>query len=144
MKHLLLLPCLTFVLVTTGPLSQAEDHEHTPMEQSMEIINDSYRVIARGLRKPDPSQQATFVEAATTMEAEAVKSREFMPMKIAAMPEAEQATAMESYQKEMDKFIENIRQLKAALEAGDFEKASAAINLLKVDKSEGHEAWKNN
>jgi len=132
---------ITLALSSFAPDARGQE-EMTPMEESMEIINDSYRTIGRGLRRPDPADQAKFVEAATVMEKEAIKCKDLVPMKIKEMPEAEQATAIEKYKEEMDTFIATIGALKTALEAGDFEQASAEFDNLKKEKSEGHEQWK--
>jgi len=135
---LLLLACLAL-----SPISITPVQAQTDMEKSMDVINDSYRTLGRGLRNPTPADVPSLLGAVTVMREEAVKSREMTPMKIADMPEAEQAEAMEAYQKDMDTFIEHIDQMQAALEANDFDQAKEVFELLKLDRADGHEAWKN-
>lgn len=135
--------CLTIALAFAAtPAIQAQEEEMSEMEQRMDVIQDGYRTIGRGLRRPDPSKLPEFIKSAETMKEEAVKCRELLPLKIKQMPEDQQAEAIKKYKAEMDVFIATLEEMKTVLEAGDFEQANVVFDKLKNEKSEGHEEWK--
>jgi len=135
--------CLALSLAfAVAPSLQAQTEEMTEMEERMDIIQDGYRTIGRGLRRPDPSQLPEFIKSAETMKEEAVKCKELVPLKIKQMPEDQQAEAIKKYKAEMDVFIATLEEMKTVLEAGDFEQANVVFDKLKNEKSEGHEEWK--
>jgi len=120
----------------------AQDEEHSELYQTMDVINDHYKTLGRGLRKVDADNKQPLIEATAKMKELFGKAIEMMPPKIEAMPEGEQKEQMKAYQALMQQSIETLTQISAALEANNFEEADTLFDTLKEEKAEGHEKFK--
>lgn len=123
-------------------LFASPDGEHTEMEKSMERMDDAYKDLRRALRGASAENKAEYQALMSTMIKEAKASREWVPKKLAPLPEAEQAKAMVGFQKEMDGMITELERIADLLEKEQFDDAGTALRGLRTYKSEGHEKYR--
>lgn len=119
---------------------QAADHEHTPLEDQMEIIGKSFRSLRRDVRDPDKFDSAA--ETVATMLKAAKKSMEFEPKWTADQPAAEQEAFVAGYQKEMERFVSLLTDLHAALKAGEADKVNDLVGELRDQQRSSHKEYK--
>jgi len=143
LKKYLSVRLLTAAVIATsiaiGTPAQAQDEEHSELYQTMDIINDHYKTLGRGLRKVNADNKQPLIEATVKMRELFVKAKEMMPSKIEAMPEGDRKAQMEAYQGLMSLSIETLTKIEAALKADNFEEADTLFDVLKDEKAEGHE-----
>ncbi len=131
---------LAFGLVLPVLPLPAEDHGHTELGEQMEVIGKTFRSLRRAVR--DPAKNAEAAEMAGEMLAAARASIDHDPAWTADQPAAEQADFVAGYKKEMQKFIDLLTELKAALEADDNEKANELVDALRDQQRSSHKAYK--
>lgn len=134
----------TLLLASLAPVvfAQAADKPATLMEQSMKELDAAFKNLGRELKSPDVAQKPAYLEWAATIKAEAVKSRELVPQKIAELPTAEQAAMKADYLKEMDAFIATVGDLEKSLREERWADADVIIKAMRKAKSQGHENFK--
>ena len=121
---------------------RADGHGHTKMEDSMDKLNDAFRELRKAVRRPDPAQKETYLGYIDVILKEAKISKEYVHMRYEGMEGEELETAMASFEKDMDIFIKTIEELYAAIDAEDFDAANEKINMMRRQKSSGHQAHK--
>lgn len=129
----------SFTGLTTASASSHGD-DHTELGEQMEVIGKTFRSLRRAVR--DPAKNAEAAEMAGKMLAAAQASIDHDPMWTADQPADEQADFVAGYRKEMEKFIQLLTDLKAALEADDNEKANEIVGALRDQQRSSHKAYK--
>jgi hypothetical protein len=122
--------------------SQAADKPATPMVESMEKMDTAFKSLGRALKTPDAAQKAAYLESVGVIKAEAAKSRDLVPEKIAELPADQQAAMKEAFQKEMDAFIGLVADLEKAVDEERWADAETVIKGMRKAKSAGHESYK--
>ena len=117
-----------------------EGHDHTELEEQMEVIGKTFRSLRRAVR--DPAKNAEAAEMAGTMLEAAQASIDHDPSWTAEQPADEQADFVAGYKKEMKVFIQLLTDLKAALEADDNDKANEIVGELRDQQRSSHKAYK--
>ncbi len=116
------------------------EEEHTELGEQMEIVGKTFRSLRRAVR--DPAKNAESAAMAGKMLAAAKAAQEFEPAWKAEQPEDEQAEFVAGYNKEMEKFVMMLTDLKAALEADDNDKANEIISSMRDQQRSSHKAYK--
>jgi soluble cytochrome b562 len=111
------------------------------MDQSMKRMATAFKNLGKALKAPDAAQQETYIQWAATIKTEAVKCKDFVPVKISEMPAAQQAPVLKDYQKDMDAFIVSAGVLEKALQEKRWADADAAMKVLGKEKSSGHKQF---
>lgn len=121
----------------------AEHHEEeSVLHDKMEAMQDNYRTLGRGLRRPSAEDLPGFLSAVQQLQVLTVQTKTMLPPMAEKLPEAERAAFVLAYrQKQLDTLRTLIDMEEALLEA-DFEKAGELFGALKKHKSEGHESFK--
>ncbi|MBK1879258.1 cytochrome b562 [Pelagicoccus mobilis] len=120
---------------------QADEDDHTPLEEEMDAMNKSWRHVRRALR--DPAKFADAAKKVETMIVHAEKSIEMEPILLAEQEGAEaKKKFMEGYQKGMRYTVKMLKELQAAFEAGDAEKATELVSKLNDARKKGHQKYK--
>ncbi len=127
------------MLMPVVPL-QAGPHEHTPLEDQMEIIGKAFRSLRREVR--DPAKNESAAELVAKMLQAASKSTEYEPKWTADQPADEQAAFVAGYRKEMKKFVAMLEELHAALKAGDNDRANELVADLRSQQRSSHREYK--
>lgn len=139
-KYFSILFSLSFVFAAPIVV-QAEEHDHTPLEDEMSAMNKSWRNVRRALRDP-----ATFADAAKQVEAmikHADNSIKMEPILLAEQEGDEAKKAfLEGYQKGMRETVALLKELQAAFEAGDAAAATELVGKINDARKEGHQKYK--
>ena len=132
---LLALACLT------AGSTLAED-EDTPLAKEMSAMNAAYRSLSKAFRSgPNPDQRAEYISQVEIILEHAKASVELVPA-LANTLASEQKTSMRAdYTAAMQKSIQTLEQLLAALEAEDYAAAADHLVQLKKQKSAGHQRF---
>lgn len=120
----------------------AGGEEQKTLHESMEIIGDMYKNLARNLRRgPDPAELPQYKEWAQTLLDELQASKEMMPPEMPGVPKDQWAEHVKAYKAKMDESIATTKAIQAKLEAGELEAAGELTKDLKDQKAEGHERF---
>lgn len=138
----LLTAAVTVTLLALPFPASAQDEPKSELYQTMDVINDHYKTLGRGLRSVTADNKQPLIDATVQMKELFGKAIDMMPPKIAAMPEGEQKTQMEAYQALMQQSMETLTKIEAALQADNFEEANTQWDALKSEKSKGHKEFK--
>ena len=131
---------LSLACLTTGSIF-GEDEE-TPLAKEMSAMNAAYRSLSKAFRSgPNPDQRAEYISQVEVILEHARASVELVPA-LANTLAPEQKTSMRAdYTAAMQKSIQTLEQLLAALKAEDFAAASEQLAQLKEQKSAGHQRF---
>lgn len=129
MRRSLALCILVLVVATAAPAAEA-------LTTAMEELGSAYKTLSRGLRRPDPAQQAVYLAAVQTAQ-EAI-----LVAKVLSPTQAEDATRQAEYRRQMAELLGVTVRLEVALLAADWERAKAVVGELKAAKNQGHEDFK--
>jgi soluble cytochrome b562 len=111
----------------------------TELAKQMEVIDEAMKKLRRTLRSADSNKAS--LEHIDKIEKAAAKSKELVPALAAKKPEAERAKFVENYKKDMDVFIKSVGEMKAAVKAGQNDKAQDIYKTLKTQEDKGHEKY---
>ena len=131
---------LSLACLTAGSIF-GEDEE-TPLAKEMSAMNAAYRSLSKAFRSgPNPDQRAEYISQVEVILEHARASVELVPA-LANTLAPEQKTSMRAdYTAAMQKSIQTLEQLLAALKAEDFAAASEQLAQLKEQKSAGHQRF---
>ena len=111
----------------------------TELAKQMEVIDGGMKKLRRSLRKPESNKES--LETIEKVHAAAVKSKDMTPAMAAKIPEAKRAEWVAAYKKDMDAFIKSVGEMKAAVQAGQNDKAQDVYKTLKTQEDKGHEKY---
>jgi soluble cytochrome b562 len=111
----------------------------TELAKQMEVIDESMKKLRRTLRKPESNKES--LELIDKVEKAATKSKDLVPALAAKKPEADRPKFVENYKKDMDAFIKSVGEMKAAVQAGQNDKAQEVYKSLKTQEDKGHEKY---
>ena len=111
----------------------------TELAKQMEVIDEAVKKLRRTLRKAESNKDS--LELIDKVEKAATKSKDLVPALAAKKPEADRAKFVENYKKDMDAFIKSVGEMKAAVEAGQNDKAQEVYKNLKTQEDKGHEKY---
>jgi hypothetical protein len=133
------LSLLLLVSAPAVPLLFAHDHEESPINMEMEIINDHYRTLRRQARgnRFDESTLGLLAE----MQLAALNAMHMTFPKADALPQAERQTMIVDYRRDMAAFIKALLDAEIALLEDRKEDAGEIIGNLGAMKADGHEKF---
>jgi soluble cytochrome b562 len=111
----------------------------TELAKQMEVIDESMKKLRRTLRKAESNKES--LELIEKVEHAAAKSKDLVPALAAKKPEADRAKFVENYKKDMDTFIKSVGEMKAAVQAGQNDKAQEVYKTLKTQEDKGHDKY---
>jgi len=111
----------------------------TELAKQMEVIDEAMKKLRRTLRNAEGNKQS--LEHIDKIEKAAAKSKELIPALATKKPEAERPKFVENYKKDMDTFIKSVGEMKAAVQAGQNDKAQEVYKTLKTQEDKGHEKY---
>jgi len=111
----------------------------TELAKQMETIDDSMKKLRRTLRKADSNKES--LELIDKVEKASAKCKDLVPAKAAKVPEGERSKWVENYKKDMETFIKNVGDMKAAVQAGNNDKAQEIYKTLKTQEDKGHDKY---
>ena len=129
---------LILILLGTCLFAAEED---TPLAQSMQELNRSYKALSRALREPDSARQSEYLELIQRMQLAALAGKVETPVRIAKLPEAERATALAAYRTDMAVTLQAMLELEKQVIANDYAAATQSLATLKEQKSDGHDKY---
>lgn len=139
---------LMSLLMATAASAQGSS-EQTPPEskkpptelgQWMDQMSDAFRKLRRQVALPE--QNAASRELVAQMIDGAEHARELKPEKLAEIPESEHEKFLAGFHEQMGKLLADLRQLDAALAAGDNAAAEGLVRELRGVQRDGHKAYK--
>lgn len=123
--------------------SYAEDKEEgSPLHDKMEEMQDHYRALGRGLRRPSADDLPAYLSAVEQLQALTVETKTMTPPMVETLPEGERAAFLLAYKKKQLDTLRTLIEMEEALLNSDLEKAAELYDQLKKHKSEGHESFK--
>lgn len=131
---------LSLACLTAGS-TFAEDEE-TPLAKEMSAMNAAYRSLSKAFRSgPNPDQRAEYIAQVETILKHAKASVELVPALADTLAPEQKNSMRADYTAAMQKSIQTLEQLLAALEAQDYAAASERLVQLKKQKSAGHQRF---
>ena len=124
--YALLLPAATF----------AAEGKDSPLQTQMDGINHSLRTLKR--QYTDPAQKASSLALVAEMQKHAETARTLTPPKATKGTTDQNAQYIEAFHKDLDKLLQEIAALKAAITAGKADVASAEIDKISQLKDSSH------
>ncbi len=129
-------------LALPATAAESETGEDSELYQKMEMMQDHYRTLGRGLRRPSADDLPELLEAVQQLELLTVQTKVLIPSKAASIDEAERPTFIQAYRIKQIETLETLLKMERALLSLDFDEASTQWDALKEDKAEGHEEFK--
>jgi hypothetical protein len=131
---------LSLACLTAGS-TFAEDEE-TPLAKEMSAMNAAYRSLSKAFRSgPNPDQRAEYIAQVETILKHAKASVELVPALADTLAPEQKNSMRADYTAAMQKSIQTLEQLLAALEAQDYAAATERLVQLKKQKSAGHQRF---
>ena len=131
---------LSLACLTAGS-TFAEDEE-TPLAKEMSAMNAAYRSLSKAFRSgPNPDQRAEYIAQVETILKHAKASVELVPTLADTLAPEQKNSMRADYTAAMQKSIQTLEQLLAALEAQDYAAATERLVQLKKQKSAGHQRF---
>ncbi|MFW5829384.1 MAG: hypothetical protein ACOCXA_03905 [Planctomycetota bacterium] len=130
---------MRLVLIALAVLAFVESPLHAEdvsMHEGMEQVDDAYKTLGRGLRRPDPADHDKYLAAIQSMQLNLVRTKDLEP-KTATSPEA-----VTEYRKLMAETLLIAVKMEQALLDKDYAKADELFDGLKELKSKGHDQFK--
>lgn len=134
-----ILLCSLALTFSALPGLRAEDGD-TELQGKMQKMSENFRPLRNQLS--DATKNADSLAKVATIKENATAALKLTPIKIAAMPAADQAKALEGYQAELKKLIGKLDELTAALKAGKNDDATKIYADLGAIQKEGHTEYK--
>jgi cytochrome c556 len=138
MKIRILLCALAFT-ASLIPGLRAEDGD-TELQGKMQKMSQAFRPLRAQLA--DATKNEDSLAKVATIKENATEALKLTPIKIAAMPAADQPKALEGFQAELKKLIAKLDDLTAALKAGKNDEATKIYADLGALQKEGHTEYK--
>jgi hypothetical protein len=131
---------LSLACLTAGS-TFAEDEE-TPLAKEMSAMNAAYRSLSKAFRSgPNPDQRAEYIAQVEIILEHAKASVELVPALADTLAPEQKNSMRADYSAAMQKSIQTLEQLLAALEAQDYAAATERLVQLKKQKSAGHQRF---
>lgn len=144
----LLLACVMLAPQISGPLSACEDCEAHSGEKSnklhdlMEEMQDSYRSLGRGLRRPSAEDLPELLDAVQQLQMLTVKTKTMVPSMAASLDEADRPAFILAYRQKQLETLKTLIEMENKLLLSDFEAAGEIWDAIRKHRSEGHEQFK--
>jgi hypothetical protein len=139
MKSLLALTASCLLLVPLAAPARSVSADHTELEEKMEAIEEIVKRLRRDLGEEVTHAQA--LEALVELERLSLDCKGLQPAFAERLPEAERASFVHAYRREMVKFLSVQLELEAALLDGDADATTDAFKRLRAMEDEAHERF---
>jgi len=134
---------LLFAVLASAPATAAaEGVEDTELYKKMELMQDQYRTLGRGLRRPSADDLPKLLDAVQQLQLLTVETKVMTPRMAESIEAADRPAFILAYRELQIKTLVTLLNMEEALLNSDFERADAFWDELKDRKSEGHEAFK--
>ncbi|HWA10487.1 MAG TPA: cytochrome b562 [Opitutaceae bacterium] len=134
-----ILLCSAALAFSVIPGLRAADGD-TELQGKMQKMSSAFRPLRAQLS--DATKNDDSLAKVATIKENATAALKLTPMKIADMPAADQAKALEGYKAELQKLIDTLDKLTAALKAGNNDEAVKIYADLGAIQKEGHSEYK--
>ncbi len=131
--------CLLTLGLTVAPGLRAQDakkDDQTELGAKMEKISGAFRKLRGAL--PDATKNDDSLAQVAIIKENATAALKLKPAKLADVPAADQAKFVADYQAEMNKLLDSINQLEAALKAGKNDDAQKIYQQMGQIQKDGH------
>jgi soluble cytochrome b562 len=138
MKIRILLCLLTLGLAVVPGLraQDAKKDDQTELGAKMEKISGAFRKLRGALA--DATKNDDSLAQVAIIKENATAALKLKPAKLADIPDADQAKFIADYQAEMNKLLDSVNQLEAALKAGKNDDAQKIYQQMGQIQKEGH------
>ncbi len=133
---------LLSALSAPGSAAASEGGDDTRLHDKMEMMQDHYRTLGRGLRRPSADDLPSLLDAVQQLEILTVQTKVLIPKKAATIDEADRPTFIQAYRMKQIETLETLLKMERALLDLNFDEANVQWDALKDDKAEGHEQFK--
>ena len=116
------------------------DEKKTDLEARMDRVGKAFRKLRKQVA--DPAQNASSLDLLTTMEDAAKEAATFTPAKAADLPEDQRAKFTEDFKAGINELQDRLAKLRAALEAGKNDEATAIVAALVEFEKKEHKEFK--
>lgn len=123
-----------------APPATAADSDETELDGKMSAMSGAFKKLRRQIA--DPAANASSLELVAKLLRGAEASATLSPEKTATLPEAEREKFVADYAAQMQAFIEEVKKLESALQAGDNTAAAASLKLLGDLQKKGHRTFR--
>ncbi len=119
--------------------ADGDDHEESPLYESMEAIDGPYRKLRRQIG--DASKNTESLKLLATIQKGALAAMGMVPSKAETLPRSERAAFVLAYKRKMLELLGATLDVEAALLKPDNAAAKATYRKLGKLRREGHEAF---
>jgi cytochrome c556 len=135
--------CLLTLGLTVVPGLRAQDakkDDTTELGDHMNKISGAFRKLRGAL--PDATKNDDSLAQVAIIKENATAALKLKPAKLADVPDADQAKFIADYQAEMNKLLDSVNQLEAALKAGKNDDAQKIYAQMGQIQKDGHAAFR--
>jgi len=129
------------VALAPTPVQASEGSGSNELHDKMEMMQDHYRTLGRGLRGATADDLPELLNAVQQLQLLTLETKVLVPSKAMKMDEADRPAFIQAYREKQIDTLETLLKMEKALLATDFEAVGAEWDALKDHKSEGHEAF---
>lgn len=137
-----LLAALCLAPATASAHNHEGDEKESELYKKMEEMQDHYRSLGRGLRRPSAEDLPGFLDNVQQLQVLTVQTKTMIPSMASSVPEEERPTFVLAYRQKQLDTLRSLIDLEEALLEADFEKADELFDEVKKHRSEGHESFK--
>jgi len=127
---------LSLLILSFALLVPTATFADSPLQTQMEGINRSVRTLKR--QYTDPAQKASSLALVAAMQKYAETARTLTPPKAEKGTAEEKAKYLDAFHKDLDKLLQQIAALKAAIVADEIDLSTAAIDRIGQLKDSSH------
>ncbi len=114
----------------------------TALEQAMKQMSEAYKELSADLKQPQDTAKDQYLALAATIKDQAKASRDLVHKLAQSLPADQRDTMVQSYQKDMDKFMQDVDSLSGALKNGRWDDARKWLTTLHQEMSDGHKQYR--
>ena len=126
------------LLFITVPSAWAD----TNLERAMKQMSGAYKELSNDLKQPQDANKDQYLALAATIKDQAKVSHDLVPKLAQSLPADQRDAMVQSYQKDMDQFMQNVDSLSEVLKNGQWDDARKLMTTLYQQMTDGHKQYR--
>jgi cytochrome c556 len=114
----------------------------TALEQSMKQMGTAYKELSDDLKQPQDAGKDQYLALVATIRDQAKMARDQTPRLAQTLPADQRDAMVQAYQKDMDKFMQDVDSLGDALKNSQWDDARKLMGALSQEMFDGHKQYR--
>lgn len=114
----------------------------TDLDKSMKELGGAYKELSTDLKQPQDASKDQYLALAAKMKQVAKAAHDMVPKLAKTLPDDQRDAMVQSYRKDMDKFMTDIDSLSDVLKDSKWDDARKLMDTLKQDMASGHKQYR--